>query len=514
MNNNAVISPFIRSTPEEQGISSRDILHFLEMVGRNALGHVKQELRGFAVLRNGKMVAEGAYAPYRLDQPGKLFSLSKSFAATAVGLAVHEGLLTLDDRVISFFSEFDAQSASPNLAAMRVRHLLTMSTGHGEDTLTALFDGGANWSDTFLSLPVMHVPGTHFVYNSGASYMLSAILQRLTGQPLREYLIPRLFAPLQIEVPEWERCPSGEDAGGYGLRLSTIDIAKFGQLYLQDGIWDGKRLLPEGWVEDASRMHISNGDNAHNDWEQGYGYQLWRCKYPSAYRADGAYGQFCLIIPEKEAVIAMTCAVTNEAGQLMLDLVWKHLLQAMQSAPLPADDEAEKALRARLGNLCIPLPKSFTTQPPAGWAERVCNYRMRPNGSGCSAVGFAFSAGECVLTLEGEGDVCQIPIGLGRWVDSRIPFPRSLATQWGYTAWPGDSVAIGELIPVSSGCWWQTDGSLLLQLRFIDTPFYFTVGCGFYEDMLALRSDVNVFFQPTGAQILVGDRVHGADDMR
>ncbi len=177
----------------------------------------------------------------------------------------------------------------------------------------------------FLELPLEREPGTEFVYSGGASYMLSAIIQKLTGLPLLEYLTPRLFEPLGIRGAEWGACPRGISIGSSGLRLKTEDIARFGQLYLQRGRWNDAQLLPEAWVKEATAAQVSTGRKK-MDYNQGYGYQFWRCRH-GAYRGDGAQGQFCIVMPEQDAVIVTTAGVSNL--QELLDLIWEHLLPGM-----------------------------------------------------------------------------------------------------------------------------------------------------------------------------------------
>ncbi|WP_274366255.1 serine hydrolase domain-containing protein [Paenibacillus thermotolerans] len=202
-----------RSTPEEQGISSASVMNFV-----NAIEQAKLELHSLMLIRHGYVVAEGWWAPYREDRPHMLFSLSKSFTSTAIGFAVQEGLVSLDDAVVSFYPEYEKLYASnEHLVRMRVRHLLSMATGHAQDSTGRITDS-EDWVKGFLSLPVEYEPGTHFVYNSGASYMLSAILHRVTGQTLLEYLKPRLFDPLGFRQAAWETCPKGISVGGWGLR--------------------------------------------------------------------------------------------------------------------------------------------------------------------------------------------------------------------------------------------------------------------------------------------------------
>jgi len=292
-----------------------------------------------------------------------LFSLSKSFTSTGVGLAVADGLLSVDDPVISFFPEDLPVEVSNNLAAMRVRHLLSMSTGHGHDTtdhMAMASDG--NWAKAFLARPVDYEPGTHFLYNTGASYMLSAIVQKLTGMTLLAYLTERIFEPLGIEGATWDSCPRGINLGGFGLNLKTEDIARFGQLYLQGGVWEGERLLPEAWIAEATSCQTDNSSMDNADWSQGYGFQFWRCRH-NAYRGDGAFGQYCIVMPDQDAVVAITGGLGDM--QAVLDLVWTHLLPVMGSTPLPEDASIYAELVSKLADLALPPLDGVSASPVA-----------------------------------------------------------------------------------------------------------------------------------------------------
>ena len=321
-----------------------------------------------------------------------LYSLSKSFASTAAGLAAAEGQLSLDDTVLSFFPDEAPADPGANLAAMRLRHLLSMSTGHDQDTTGRLRDAeDGDWVRAFLAQPVEHAPGTHFVYNSGATYMVSAIVQKVTGQTVLDYLGPRLFEPLGIQDPTWESSPQGINVGGWGLSITTEDIARFGQLYLQEGVWQGARLLPAAWVAEATSKQVSNGDDPDSDWAQGYGFQFWRCRH-GAYRGDGAFGQFCVVLPEQDAVVAITAGTSDLGG--VLNLIWDHLLPAMglrRAAGRPGrrrsgSGAAGRPVHARAGGQASsprpppsrarPLPSTQATttstrsRPPAGTSTR------------------------------------------------------------------------------------------------------------------------------------------------
>ena len=292
---------FDRSAPEAQGVASAALLSFIDAADKiDALNSVM-------IVRHGRVVAEGWWGPYDADSNHELYSLSKSFTSTAVGFAVAEGKLSLDDEILKIFPEDAPPEPSANLKSMRVRDLLTMSAGHQDETSSA---ADKITPKSFLAHPVPHKPGTHFKYNTPATFMLSAIVQKVTGQPVLEYLKPRLFEPLGITQPVWNTNAQGISLGGYGLRVRTEDIARLGQLYLQRGVWQGKRLLPESWIDLATSRQVSNGSNPKSDWDQGYGFQFWRCRN-GAYRGDGAFGQYCIVLPEQDAVIAITSGLKD-----------------------------------------------------------------------------------------------------------------------------------------------------------------------------------------------------------
>ena len=334
-----------RSTPEAQGIDSTAIQAFVE-----AADSTVNSMHSFMLVRHGHVVAEGWWAPETADTPHILWSLSKSFTSTAVGLAVAEGRLNIDQPVLSFFPDEAPAEPSDNLKAMRVRDLLTMSTGH--ETLPRMTEN-ESWVKTFLAHPVPHQPGTKFLYNTPATYMQSAIVQKVTGQNLVDYLQPRLFDPLGIRTPQWDASPQGISIGGYGLYLRTEDIAKFGQLYLQNGAWKQQQLVPAHWVRLATSRQVENADapsGRNPDWREGYGFQFWQCRH-NAWRGDGKDGQFCIVIPEHDVVVAMT-AKTGDM-QAELNLVWEHLLPAFHSQPLPENQAELNRLQKLLGQLKV-----------------------------------------------------------------------------------------------------------------------------------------------------------------
>ncbi|GHT27384.1 penicillin-binding protein [Bacteroidia bacterium] len=316
-----------RTSPEKEKVSAAGLAAFYKAAEESDL-----KFHSAMIVRNGCVVAEKWWGDNAPDKPHVMHSVSKSFTATAVGFAISEGLLKLDDKVISFFPDKLPKEVSPYLKNLKISDLLTMSVGQAtEGDIRTQSD----WIKAFFENPIVREPGAVFYYNSIATFMLSAIVQKVSGQKIFDYLTPRLFEPLNIKDIYWEENPQGINTGGWGLYIKTEDMAKFGQLFLQLGKWNGKQILPAGWVEQASTAKIKSrpagaseeGDYSDNEWGQGYCYQMWRCKH-NAYRADGASGQFIFVFPEKNAVVAITAGMNNmDKG---IKLVWEHILPALQ----------------------------------------------------------------------------------------------------------------------------------------------------------------------------------------
>ncbi|MDH6368341.1 CubicO group peptidase (beta-lactamase class C family) [Paenibacillus sp. PastF-3] len=467
-----------RSLPEEQGISSAAISSFIDAVETQSLG-----LHSFMLLRHGYVVSEGWWSPYKSDLPHMLFSLSKSFTSTAIGFAVTEKLITLDDAVISFFPEEAPATITDNLSNMTIRHLLMMGTGHVVDTMDTLHKSAdGNWVKAFFSVPVEKQPGTHFLYNTGATYMLSAILQRVTGQTLLEYLEPRLFAPLGIHGATWQSCPRGINTGGFGLSITTEDIAKFGQLYLQKGIWNSQRILPEQWINEATSKHISNGEGDH-DWALGYGYQFWRCQH-GAYRADGAFGQLCVVLPDQDAVIAITAATQSIQG--ILDTVWEHLLPNMKDAPLPEDQVLVSNLADQLKNLSIDPPK---LQQSSSLEDQIngITYTLEDNQFSLATISISFNNDEAEVTLITKlGEKNVIRVGRGQWLESFALILEPFMNR------------------ILSSFTWSAEDQLQLSLLFVEMPFLITLDINILENMLILKQRINVNMGPLEFDDIIG----------
>jgi CubicO group peptidase (beta-lactamase class C family) len=467
-----------RVRPEAVGIQPEGVLAFIDAVEKKVGG-----LHSFMLMRHGKVASEGWWAPYTSVNPHMLFSLSKSFTSTGIGLAVSEGILNTEDTVVSFFPNDLPEKVSDNLAAMRIKHLLMMGTGHDKDTLGGLFgrqDG--DWVRGFLSLPVEHTPGSKFVYNSGATYMLSAILQKKTGTKLLDFLIPRLFAPLGITDMTWETCPKGINTGGWGLKVKTEDIARFGQTYLQKGEWEGKQVIPSAWVQEATAKHISNGDPANpNDWSQGYGYQFWRCRH-DGFRGDGAFGQYCIVLPKLDTVIAITSGVGDM--QAVLNAVWDNLIPAIQPEPLP-ESGIHSTLKERLAGLAITPPQGKTTSPTT---KKVSGrlYQLEENSKKYKSLQITFAGGKATLIIKDEKGEKSIGIGQKSWVKSEA------------------SLSLGTSDKIACRGAWKDEKTYTVTVCAYETPFIMSMDLAFDGDTVSYAERVNVSFAPPQAQTIKG----------
>lgn len=463
-----------RVQPEQEGIPAGVMLQFVEAIERQM-----HEMHSFMLLRHGHVFAEGWWSPYRPEIPHLMFSVSKSFTSTAVGIAAAEGRLSLDDRVLDFFPDEKPAQASDFLAVMSVRHLLTMTTGHAVDTWPFLVERpDGNWIKAFLNVPVVHPPGSYFLYNTGASYILSAIVQKTTGMKLVDYLGPRLFDPLGIQNPTWQESPQGIAAGGYGLSLTTEDLARFGQLYLQKGRWGDRQILPEAWVEAATAAQVAGSDSAwESDYTQGYGYHFWRCRQ-DGYQASGVFGQCCIILPEQQAVLAFTGGIDVLESQELLDIIWSILLPAFELDQPAEDPLLQNALAKKLSGLSLaptPNPAHFLTPPHA--SDRT--YVVDANALNIESIAFNFYGTECRVSFKRPGGEDRFPCGYSEWRYGQI----NLFNQ----PWLPD-----EPTPVAASGAWISEDCFRMTVRLIETPFFHTLAFHFIEDELLLEMRVNV----------------------
>ncbi len=484
---------FPTGIPEKEGVSATGIMDFV-----NAASHSHTEFHSFVFLRHGKLIAEGWWNPYSPTLKHTLYSTSKSFTAAAVGFAIAEKKLKLTDKVVSFFPNDLPNPVPPNLAALTVKDALMMSDGMDPDpTPKVAFD--TNWARAFFAQPIVNQPGTKFLYNSAGTYMLSAIVTKVTGQPVIDYLRPRLFDPLGITGEDWETSPQGANTGGWGLRLKTEDMAKFGELYLNGGKWHGKQIIPHEWVREATTMKIMQDPNApqakkdSSDWLQGYCYQMWRCRH-NGVRADGAFGQFIIMLPDQDAVIAITAETPDMQEEI--NLVWEHLLPAMQGWAYKEDPDADAKLKQQLAALALP-PK-----PSAASAADVSingmTFNLQPNDKKIQTIGFHLQGNTWQLKIKGDTALYSISFGGGQWAK-------------GETTLSGPNLLTGAVhhdvgLPAfqTAGSYhWVDENTLELVLRYIESPHTETMICHFDGNNIKIE-DKNSFDYGKKTVVLTG----------
>ena len=428
-------------SPECEGVNSSRLADFVDRFFSLEWTH------GLVVLRHGRIVAEC----YRdLCSPAdrhQLFSLSKSFASTAVGIALGEGLIpSLDAPLVSFFPEFLSPKVTGRMRRVTLRHLLAMGMGrascgfwgdryaalheafereHGSD-MRAVSERFASGREYFaddrpfvrnlLEDELADEPGARFVYNTAATFLAGAVVAKVAGRSLSDYLRPRLFRPLGIsDDATWDRTPDGVDFAGVGLNLTVREIAAAGQLWLRGGVLpDGRRLVPASYLAEATAKQIDNdGPGRSPDWCQGYGYQFWRCRH-GAFRGDGASGQLCVMLPEQDAVVAATAGLVNM--QRELDAIWETLLPAFSDAPLSDNPAGVARLREAEASQSFDLGPDGAPSAEAGAFCRARRFACAPNALGLVSVAFsqdcAGDAGGATLEFEfGDGSVDVLRAG-------------------------------------------------------------------------------------------------------
>ncbi len=341
---------FKRVAPESVGISSAGILDFLEEVQKKGI-----EMHSLMVIRHGKCCSAGWWEPYGPEDLNPLFSFSKTLTATAIGFAWQEGLLSLEERLIDIFPEEAPAAPSLHLQKVTLEHLLIMGCGHDAEPVQCMED--PDWIRAFLHHPVVHEPGTFYIYNTAGTNMLAAVILRKTGQNVTEYLRPRLFDPLGIGEVACRRMPGreGVEAGGFGMKLTTEDMARFTWFLKNRGCWEENQLLREEWFDRAcsKRIETAGDKEGHvREWAQGYGYQCWMGSIPGSFRVDGAYGQFGFVFPALDMVVIATMA--TEQTQSMIDSLLARLLPAVGEDVLPVSREAG-ILQSRLERASVPV---------------------------------------------------------------------------------------------------------------------------------------------------------------
>ena len=352
------------ASPESVGVDSQAIIDFLDECEKENV-----ELHSFMLLRHGKVAAECWWKPYNAETPHTMFSFSKSVAGTAIGFAIDEGKISLNTNVYGLFPEYAPIIRKRYENMLTVEHLLAMTSGKMASFL--LNTERVGWVQSYLRAPFRYIPGEKFEYVTENSFMLAAIIKKVTGLNVVDYLTPRLFEPLDIDIPYWESNQSGIEAGGWGLYLKTEDQAKFVQCYLNDGKWNGRQVIPEAWAKTAGEKHVDKTPGVSADHAAGYGYQFWRNSLPNSYRCDGVFSQLGVVMKDWDA-----CFVTTAGEPLedkVLEIFWHHFPKNFTDEPLPENPDILAELRKKMDALSMPrLPKLMRRE----WLENKISGKL------------------------------------------------------------------------------------------------------------------------------------------
>lgn len=469
-----------RARPGEVGIDARLLEGFLDALDADGI-----ELHSCVLHRKGHIAMEQYWWPYGPQRPRVMHSVTKSFTACAIGMALEEGRFALGDKIVGFFPEYAPANPGEHLAAMTVEDLLTMRTGHAEETSGSRWRGlRSSWIAEFFKIPVVYRPGTVYTYTSAASYILSAILTTTTGEILHDYLRPRLFEPLGISGETWDLGPDGINPGGNGLMCRTIDMLKLGVLHSQKGVWQGHRILSEGWIASATRAHSPGG----------YGYH-WMSGPGGSFCAMGVFGQLLVVFPDHEAALALTGAVNgvNACTGTLLPLVHGHFPGIFTDDP---GDQcaAEARLELRARRVASGRPLTSLAAAPARRSGRL-EYRMEQNPLGVSALRLDLTAAACTLRLIDAQGEHVVGMGTDRWLEGEAAVPAP-ALHHGYEMSPARVVASAR---------WTGPDTLEMTWIFVESAFRDTVICRFEGDRIQYSRRVNVNSGPLSQPTITGE---------
>lgn len=440
-----------RSTPEEEGLRSRDVLNFVDTLMRQK----DTDMHGIMVLRNGKVIAEKYNEPFGPQYSHTLYSCSKTFTAVGIGLCIQDSLLKLDDKLVNLV---DSTMLPPiigdSLAAITIENLLTMQSGLPIDTKMRTVE--TEWVKAYLSHRMTNLPGKKFAYDSIDSYLLAAVVQKVTGKTLFALLRERIFTPMGITQVAWEESPEGITCGGWGLYLQLESMAKFGQLLLQKGEWNGNQLVSSEWVNEMMKHRATNTGGTK------YGYQIWIMDHPGMVRCDGAYGQFIYIVPDRQMVVAMTQCMRGNAN-LEHKMVW-NLSRKSSNKPLPASAELKILQNSR-----------YRLTPVRGRAnnsKRIFPFRVRLGSNILKWKEIAFEVKgnqlamnpimEAVVTTE-SGETFNMTFGYRNWHLNEIK-----GKPLNIRSFKNEFSNIKPPFYASASYAWQGDDDLQLQLHYVN----------------------------------------------
>jgi len=467
-----------RASASSLGIDPDCLIAFLDEVKAAGL-----DLHGFMLHRHGHVVAEGWTWPVDPNEPRVLHSMAKSFTGCAIGLAIQEGLLNLDDRLVRFFPDEVPANADPRLADMTVEHLLTMRTGHASNTSGSVWRSiSTSWIAEFFKIPLAYAPGSEYVYTSAASYMLSALINRVTGQTLHDYLKPRLFIPLDIYNETWDIGPDGVNPGGNGLTAPVSAALKLAVLHAQNGVWNGRQVLPAAWVQAATQPQ--GGPDSR------YGYH-WMMKPRPAFSALGVFVQMAAVYREHNATLVLVGGMKNSAE--IVPFIERYFPAAF-SEDCSVKPEADARLEQRLASMAEqPLLVSDCPAPE----DSIRVFAVAENGLGVRQLSFAFTGHVLTFELTDSQATHRLQIGIDHWLT-------------GLTSMPGRALHHGyefNHAQIVAGARWLDQKTLEMTWIYPQTAFRDRVKCVFEGNSVSLARTVNVNSAEREQEVLVGKRL-------
>ncbi len=472
-------------TPESVGIKSGAIKAFIDEINEKKLG-----LQSFTVVRHDKVCAQGYFKPYSKDYPHVLYSMSKSFTSTAVGFAVADGLLSIGDKICKFFPEYKNAKLPPN-NKLTVDMLLTMRS----DKLITFLDekDSHDWIKQYFDAPFFAPPGTKFNYISENTFMLSAIVSRVTGKSITDYLYEKLFEPLGIEKPFWETDGNGYCAGGWGLYMKSEDIAKCFLPYIHDGKWiDGTQLVPAEWVRTATAKHTDSVHDGYIDNMCGYGYQFWRNPVSDSFRADGLFGQRCFMFPGYDALVVLNCGESEDYK--IMKVFWKYFPECFEDGSLPENEKAHAALAETIQSCAV---EDLPAKPRNASEEQAVNGRIIKCKSNKYASVISISVLNMLYKKPGNIDAMKFEFddaGLAfTWREKEYTNVIRAGMDGEYAV---SEITLGDLhYHTYSKAAWQEDGSLKLWIRPVETAHVRKFTFEFSEEKVKIKNEMSPTFE-------------------
>lgn len=409
----------------------------------------KIAVHSFRHLRGGELITAADFAPYTGSEKMHVYSLSKTFTSIAVGIALDEKLLSLDDKMCDIFPEKMPSQMSDNLAAMTLRDVLSMQSGHSACVFNKLIRSDDSLK-AFFETDVPYRPSTKFVYSTAGTLVCGAAVTRKSGEDLTDYLDKRMFSKMGIEKPYWECTADGLCHGGVGLRIDIDSVAKVGQMLLDGGVYNGKRIVSEEYVKDASSFHALDATNVSPDWLAGYGYQIWlNRKSIGGYRAGGAFGQFCVVLPERQEVFVIFCECEDMQKELEIIVEYLH--------------DSEKPDSAHFNEASILAETAFALPHTVVHDKRI-DYTCANNANHIFAVSLIPNGERLTVELDCDYGKREIICGNGEYIHnsfSAIGLAPSIAEMHRY----------GSLEPFNAFAAYQYDGeNITVTLRHSDLP--------------------------------------------